>query len=665
MGLKLSQRISLFIGLLVLAIAGGLGITSLYLSYNTTKEEAVNGLKEASQQGVNYIDACQELSTGVLEQVANRISVLTLVDQLSILSSGAGGLGYLDMAVVDKEGKAKYALSGEEVDLSDLDCVKRALKGEKCFSDIYISKATNEPEIMYAVPIELFGTIQGVLLGRSDGTILNEITDQMAYGKKGFAYIIGNDGTFFAYNDRTAVLKQVNVFKDNENKGIYKDLGSKIKKLGIGKSGIVEYQLKGSNEIISMAPIPDTNWILCLGAPQQQITKGVDNLRNLLIIFSLIFTFIGIIFSVFLGKSISKPISNIVTMLARMAQYDLTSDQNIKADKYTKRKDEIGIMAKAGFTLQENLRKLIDDIAKSAEQIATSSEELSATSQQAVISANEVASAIQDIASGASDQANDTGKGATEIELLGDLIENDLKLMENLNNSTNDVEKLKDEGFDILQLLIEKTDVTNHNAIDVMNMIQETNESTKKIEQASQMILSIASQTNLLALNAAIEAARAGEAGKGFSVVADEIRKLAEQSNGFTEKIISDIEELSDKSNHAVNVMEAVSINLKEQTDSVQVTRTKFEGIASSIELFKKAIVQLNQSGQGMGAKKDEIVGIIENLSAISEENAAGTEEAAASIEEQTASMNEIASSSESLSLLAEEMQKGIAQFKF
>lgn len=147
------------------------------------------------------------------------------------------------------------------------------------------------------------------------------------------------------------------------------------------------------------------------------------------------------------------------------------------------------------------------------------------------------------------------------------------------------------------------------------------------------MIKRIAQQTNLLALNAAIEAARAGEAGRGFAVVADEIRKLAEQSNGFTGEIADIIEELSEKTEKAVATMDQVGKFMKEQTESVSSTNQKFEGIASSIEKMKNAIEIIAKSSKGMETKKEVIITTMENLSAISQQNAAGTEEVSASIQ--------------------------------
>jgi methyl-accepting chemotaxis protein len=391
----------------------------------------------------------------------------------------------------------------------------------------------------------------------------------------------------------------------------------------------------------------------------------LNKLRSIIIIGTIAFMGFGILAAMYLGKSISSPIVELTSIIERISNYDITIDENSKAMKYVKRKDEIGIVTNSLLTMQKNLMNLIQDISEASQQVAASSEELTATSQQSATAADEIARVIEEIANGASDQAKDTEDGALYIDELGQIIMKNQQQLGDINSGADEINMLKNEGLQIIEELVDKTKDSNKAAKEIYNIISNTNESAEKIENASEMIKNIAEQTNLLALNAAIEAARAGESGRGFSVVAEEIRKLAEESNRFTEEIAEIIKELLEKTKNAVNTMDKVDSIVQSQAQSVDMTNERFEGIADSIEKMGELMVRINESGHEMEAKKDEIISIIQSLSAISEENAAGTEEASASVEEQTSSMEEIANASEALAQLANEMQGIISRFKY
>lgn len=303
--------------------------------------------------------------------------------------------------------------------------------------------------------------------------------------------------------------------------------------------------------------------------------------------------------------------------------------------KVIQRKDELGEIAHAVFELQTSVRDIVDNVMKASYKLETSAVSLNEKTQETVKASNEVGHAVNLIAAGAVSQSEDVRKGEQSINGFEQIIDLNGKRLETLNASTQMVELLKGEGNQLLLALIDQTSVSKLATQEVSSVIEQTHISVEKITLASRQIQDISRQTNLLALNASIEAARAGESGRGFSVVADEIRKLAEASNQFTEQITFVINELIDKIGKAVENMSTLENVIQVQHTGVEKTRAKFDGISSAIETMRANIAEVNFAQKHMAELNGEITEIISHLSRISEENAASAEEAAASIEGQ------------------------------
>ncbi|QUH19599.1 methyl-accepting chemotaxis protein [Alkaliphilus sp. B6464] len=491
---------------------------------------------------------------------------------------------------------------------------------------------------------------------------LQEIISNITLYDNGYAQLVTGQGEIIAHRDNELLGKNIfGILDDNEAK----------EAISSGEHLMLEGNISsnGEKQTLVLDPVmtadTDFKWSFISVIPEHEIYKELDKFITIAIIISTIGILILIGFILIITQSIARPIIDVSESIKKLSNFDLSIDKNSKSKQYSNRKDEIGIMSKSLETMQENFISLIKSVSDTSHQVASSSQELTAIIEQSLMTSEEIARAIDGIARATNEQAKDTEIGAEEIYMLGKEIENNKECANKLSKAANEVDSLKNDGIKIVEDLVEKTKASNSSATEISEIIINANQSAEKIENASQMIKSIAEQTNLLALNAAIEAARAGEAGRGFAVVADEIRKLADESNRFAGEITIAIEDLTDKTEYAVGTIQEVSQIIKLQTDSVAITSTKFDGIASAIENVKEAIESIIQSGLKMENKKEEIIQVIQSLSAISEENAATTEEVSASVEEQASSMAEISNASEALSKLAEEMQDGIAKFKY
>ncbi|WP_051569115.1 methyl-accepting chemotaxis protein [Alkaliphilus transvaalensis] len=573
---------------------------------------------------------------------------------------------FANISFANYEG-TRWNYRGDEGSVATREYFQQAMDSKApIISDVLVSNTTGKLSVIVVSPIiDEMNKAMGIGYATLELDRIQEIVTGLQFGETGFGFLLNQEGMVLAHAKEEELQGKLILESDDLKGHPIKYVWDNIVSIDNEAHLLLEHDLyenKVSTIITPINIIGNEPWYLGISVENSELEANILSLKWIFIIISLICILLAIIVAIIFSTKLVAPIVTINEVAKKIAKKDISKID----DKTTiNSKDELGELYNNIMIMANTLREFIVQIADTSQLLSASSEELTSNSEQSATVAEEIAKTVESIAQGATEQSRDTGQGALHINELGELVEEQQKYVKNLSSSLNKVNCLKDEGFEILEDLIEKTESNNKASKEVQVIILNTNESAEKIEKASQMIRSIAEQTNLLALNAAIEAARAGESGRGFAVVADEIRKLAEQSNKFTEDIMSIIQDLIDKTGHAVNTIQNVDKIVISQTESVEMTNSKFKGIADAIENMKEVIKEVNHSGKEMERKKDEIVNIITNLSTISEENAAGTEEASASVQEQSASMVEIANASESLSKLAEEMQESIAKFKY
>ena len=508
----------------------------------------------------------------------------------------------------------------------------------------------------------------GILVGES-GQLVSEqepLIDQVSSE-------LGIEATIFL-KDEQGYLRILTSITDEQTgqriENTYLETNSKAYNVianGESYTGIAD--IEGHNYMTSYEPLYGEDGKL-IGALFVGIPKTQSNILLHSRVISLIkrTTYVVIFFSVmacvvmyFVSRGIAKAMMAIVVEGHRVAGLDLS--KNID-EQLIDRKDEIGILAQSIASIQEALKKVIASSNDISDQVATTSKELSRTCAEASQVTDEMARTIQEVAQSATDQAQNTSYCMQELEVLGTLIDSEQINVDTLNKASVKVSSLAQEGKEVLHQLVNKINVSNEATIKAYENMEETNMSAKHISEASNVIASIAEQTNLLALNASIEAARAGEHGKGFSVVAEEIRKLAEQSAASTKMIDDQITTLQKDVQSTVDIASQLKGMLDEQTMDVKTTECKYMDIAKAIEGMQDIVETLIQSGHAMTEGKEKVEMNIESLSALAQENAAAKEQASACIEEQNASLHNMHTSSVILADATVELKRTLEQFQ-
>ncbi|BCJ87955.1 methyl-accepting chemotaxis protein [Effusibacillus dendaii] len=404
---------------------------------------------------------------------------------------------------------------------------------------------------------------------------------------------------------------------------------------------------------------PHWGWIVCAGSYLTDYNGAANQILYFLLIVLGVSLIVGAVITWVFAKRITTPILQIAKQVEQVSNGDLTIEP-----VEVKNRDEIGSLARDFNVMLTSLKKIIRQVATSAEQVAASSEELTAGSEQTTRATEHAATTIQQMAVGSEQITRSIEDTDQTVAQMASVVK---KISVNANHVATSAIQASDmaqEGHIAINSAVEQMNSISNTVRGLSDVVKGLGERSDQIGDIIGAITGIAEQTNLLALNAAIEAARAGEHGRGFAVVADEVRKLAEQSAQSAHQIEDLIGTIQNEIKSAVRGMEIGSQEVAKGIEVVQVAGDSFDKIEDSVNQVTTQIQEVSAAVQEMSAGAEELVKTIHRITTVMEESASGIQNISATSQEQLASMEEIASSASTLSKMAEELQKVVQKFK-
>ncbi|SMF92110.1 methyl-accepting chemotaxis sensory transducer with Cache sensor [Paenibacillus uliginis N3/975] len=515
----------------------------------------------------------------------------------------------------------------------------------------YASFTGNVPIVSSSVTIkDKAGNIVGVQGVDVSLESLTKTINDIKIGKAGYVILADQTGTILA-----------NPKNPETNFKTIKDLGveefADIDKM-VDKN--FEITMNKKNYTASVYVSPETQWKYISIMDKSEIEESINAIQNIIVLVMAIIAVIAIGASLFLSGAITKPINAAVQYVQQIGSGNLATD--IPQSMLNKR-SEVGTMVRAINTMKQDIQKMIGGISSSGHIVSQSAVNLKDSMDQTQKASSQITESIIQLSTASSDEANTVMEGSEKVDELGGAIDQVTASTQEILDIARRTGELNQRGIVIVQELVGRFNSTLQSSQETAQAINHVSESAGEISSILVTILEISRQTNLLALNASIEASRAGEHGRGFSVVAAEIRKLAEQSTSAANNISHIISNVNSQVGAAVQAIGTSRELFMDQETAVRETESIFNDIMVSVDSQMDKTSKVDGHIQVMVEKRHELTDVFTNISAITEENAAITQDVSAAAEEQLATIDDVAGYLSQLKGLSNDLEDNIKKF--
>lgn len=391
----------------------------------------------------------------------------------------------------------------------------------------------------------------------------------------------------------------------------------------------------------------------------QTIMNDLSSGINVSMILVTVATVLSIIIAFVTSHFITKPIHIVMNRMKQIADGNLSHPP-----LHTNAKDEVGQLVVATNNMNQNMRHLINRIQEVSKTVSIQSDELTHATSEAKIGSEQIATIMGELASGTEMQANSATDLSEVMHVFSNKVTDTDGHGKQIQLNSNDVLDMTNQGVELMN--VSTTQMTKIDRIikDAVEKMERLDHLSQEISKLGVVVNEIAEQTNLLALNAAIEAARAGEQGRGFAVVADEVRKLAEQVSVSVQDITGFVSNIQNESTIVVQSLQTAYEEVEQGTEQVKTTGETFTIIRESVKKMVQSIQLISNNLHDISRNSENMNQSIEEIASVSEEAAAGVDETAASAEQVSGSMEEVSRSSEYLATLAEQLNDLTHRFK-
>lgn len=466
-----------------------------------------------------------------------------------------------------------------------------------------------------------------------------------------YSYFVDKDGTMIYHPDESKIGSPV------EN-AVVTNLVNQMQAGQHPSPNCVEYEYKGDIKYAAYYVGINENYVAVLTANEDDVLSGCRDITVIaMIVVISLFVIFGIL-AIILSRKVSKPISLIAEAMFETSEGDLNADTNVKSFIY-----EIQELIVAAKTLQANLLEIIGNVRTTSETVNGSAFSVADMALLSSDSCQQVNSAVDELAQGSMSIAESCADLALEVSTMAQCCDEITDEVTSLSKASNEIQKANDEARKYMETALIASEKSSNSANEIADIILETNERIKDINQAVDLILNIASQTNLLSLNASIEASRAGEAGSGFAIVAGEIGNLAAQSSSSANTIQQIVKNITEMSSKSVSYANEIKKIISEQHECIIGTNSKFDDLSQQVSSSLGSIRNISGKVKSLDDVKASINTNVSELSAISEESAASTEQSTASINSISQSVLDISNNSEELKQLAGKLSEQVAFF--